>query len=129
MVAVSRLPSLSELVLWGGHRFVASNESVASNRHKQAIVDSMPKNTVRTLIYSGRPLRTFLSEYVNDWEKTESRRSSSYATRDKFHFRSTFVKSVTRKSRCLLRKCSLCFLVKRAVALRRCSLLEKSLGI
>ena len=55
--------------VWVGTRFVASNESVASNRHKQAIVDSMPKNTVRTLIYSGRPLRTFLSEYVNDWEK------------------------------------------------------------
>ena len=64
--------SLGAGAVWVGTRFVASTESVASNRHKQAIVDSMPKNTVRTLIYSGRPLRTFTSEYVKDWEVNRS---------------------------------------------------------
>lgn len=54
--------------VWVGTRFVASVESHASDRHKQAIVDSDPLDTVRTVIYTGRPLRTLNTDYVKSWE-------------------------------------------------------------
>jgi len=54
--------------VWVGTRFVASKESHGSDRHKEALVGAEALNTMRTLIYSGRPLRTFKSDYVNKWE-------------------------------------------------------------
>lgn len=60
--------SLGASAVWVGTRFVASEESHASNRHKEAIVKAGPLDTLRTLVYSGRPLRAFNSEYVQTWE-------------------------------------------------------------
>lgn len=54
--------------VWVGTRFVASVESHASDRHKQAVVDAGPLDTLRTLIFSGRPLRAYNSEYIKSWE-------------------------------------------------------------
>lgn len=54
--------------VWVGTRFVASEESHASDRHKNAVVSSGPLDTTRTVIFSGRPLRTYNSDYVKSWE-------------------------------------------------------------
>jgi len=59
--------ALGAQAVWIGTRFVASVESHASDRHKQKILESGALNTTRTLIYSGRPLRAFESEYVHKW--------------------------------------------------------------
>lgn len=55
--------------VWVGTRFVASVEAAAPARHKKAVVDAGPEDTVRTLVYSGRPMRVLSNEYVVGWEK------------------------------------------------------------
>merc|ERR1712113_142513 len=54
--------------VWVGTRFVASQEAGATKLHKASLVKADGDSTVRTLIYSGRPLRTYRTEYVNAWE-------------------------------------------------------------
>lgn len=54
--------------VWVGTRFVACKESAAPKGHKEAIMKANSSDTIRTLIYSGRPLRTLRRPYVMDWE-------------------------------------------------------------
>lgn len=54
--------------VWVGTRFVASEESGAPPDHKQHVLDAQWDQTVRTLVFSGRPMRVFRSKYVDDWE-------------------------------------------------------------
>ena len=54
--------------MWVGTRFVAANESAAPNRHKEGLTAAAATDTVRTLIYSGRPVRTLMTDYVRSWE-------------------------------------------------------------
>lgn len=54
--------------MWVGTRFIASKESAAPQRHIDAVLKAKPTDTMRTLIYSGRPLRTKKTDYVLDWE-------------------------------------------------------------
>ncbi|KAH9027763.1 2-nitropropane dioxygenase [Lactarius hengduanensis] len=55
--------------VWVGTRFVASEEAGASKAHKQALLGAGHSDVVRTVIYTGRPLRVRRTPYVDDWEK------------------------------------------------------------
>lgn len=55
--------------VWVGTRFVASQESGASQMHKEAVVRARFGETVRTLVVSGRPLRVLPNDYIKEWEK------------------------------------------------------------
>ena len=55
--------------VWVGTRFVAAEEAAAPTRHKEGVVNACATDTVRTLIYSGRPVRTLMTEYVREWEE------------------------------------------------------------
>ncbi|KAK2789923.1 hypothetical protein FQN53_000976 [Emmonsiellopsis sp. PD_33] len=55
--------------VWVGTRFVAAEESGASQMHKEAVVGAGFGDTIRTLVVSGRPLRVLPNEYVAEWEK------------------------------------------------------------
>ena len=65
--------SLAANLMWGAHgvwvgtRFVASVEAGAPKAHKEAIVKAGYEDAVRTLIYTGRPLRVLRTPYVDDW--------------------------------------------------------------
>jgi len=54
--------------VWVGTRFVASTEASAPKAHKDAILSAGYEDAVRTLIYTGRPLRVRRTPYVEDWE-------------------------------------------------------------
>ena len=54
--------------VWVGTRFVASEEAGATRAHKAALLSADHGDVVRTLIYSGRPLRVRRTPYVDDWE-------------------------------------------------------------
>jgi NAD(P)H-dependent flavin oxidoreductase YrpB (nitropropane dioxygenase family) len=60
--------SLGADAVWVGTRFVASEEAGAPPRHKQGVVDASVHDTIRTLIYTGRPLRIKKSRFVMNWE-------------------------------------------------------------
>ena len=52
---------------WVGTRFIASKEALASNKHKNDIINAGFDDTMITLVYSGRPLRCVKNDYVVDW--------------------------------------------------------------
>lgn len=54
--------------VWVGTRFVASEESGASQMHKEAVVSAGINETIRTLVITGRPLRALPNDYVKSWE-------------------------------------------------------------
>jgi len=54
--------------VWVGTRFVACVEAGAPKKHKELVVSAGYDDTVRTLIFSGRPLRVRRTDYVADWE-------------------------------------------------------------
>ncbi|KAI0047963.1 2-nitropropane dioxygenase [Auriscalpium vulgare] len=55
--------------VWVGTRFVASEEAGAPPIHKQLVLSAGYDDTVRTLIYSGRPLSVRKTDYVREWEE------------------------------------------------------------
>jgi len=54
--------------VWVGTRFVAAEEAGATKRHKTGIVTTDYHDTIRTLIYTGRPLRVKKTDYIMGWE-------------------------------------------------------------
>ncbi|KAI3598424.1 2-nitropropane dioxygenase [Moniliophthora roreri] len=54
--------------VWVGTRFVASVEAAAPKLHKDAVTKSGFEDNIRTVIYSGRPIRVFKTPYVEEWE-------------------------------------------------------------
>ncbi|KAG8948632.1 hypothetical protein FRC04_009396 [Tulasnella sp. 424] len=55
--------------VWVGTRFVASVEAAAPKLHKEAVITATLDDDIRTLIYSGRPLRVRKTPYVMEWEE------------------------------------------------------------
>merc|ERR1719361_838004 len=57
--------------VWVGTRFIASEEAGAGPMHKKKVVNSDYSDTIRTIIYTGRPMRVFRTPY--NVEFTEKR--------------------------------------------------------
>ena len=55
--------------VWVGTRFIASVEAGSSDAHKQAVLSADHDSTLRTLVITGRPLRTMRNQYIDTWEK------------------------------------------------------------
>lgn len=53
--------------MWVGTRFVASVESGAPPLHKDLVLSAGYDDTVRTLVYTGRPLSVRKTPYVMRW--------------------------------------------------------------
>jgi NAD(P)H-dependent flavin oxidoreductase YrpB (nitropropane dioxygenase family) len=54
--------------VWVGTRFVATVESKAGPRHVNAVLNASSADTIRTTLYTGRPLRVLRTKHNNDWE-------------------------------------------------------------
>lgn len=54
--------------VWVGTRFVASVESGAPRKHKEALLTSTHESDIRTIIFTGRPLRVRNTPYIQKWE-------------------------------------------------------------
>ncbi|KAJ3341528.1 hypothetical protein HDU93_004688 [Gonapodya sp. JEL0774] len=54
--------------VWVGTRFVAAKEANSSPMHKRAVVDADFTDTIRTIIFSGRPMRVLKNPYIINWE-------------------------------------------------------------
>merc|ERR1712050_290475 len=59
--------------VWVGTRFIASDEAGAGPYHKKSVVNAGFTDTIRTTIYSGRPLRVIKTPYVLDWEENRTK--------------------------------------------------------
>ena len=54
--------------VWVGTRFVLSEEAGAPKAHQEAVRTSGFDDNVRTIIFTGRPLRVRKNEYIANWE-------------------------------------------------------------
>ncbi|KAK8035435.1 hypothetical protein PG993_010430 [Apiospora rasikravindrae] len=54
--------------VWVGTRFTASVESKYPESAKQEVINATYDSWVRSLIWSGRPLRALRTPYIDDWE-------------------------------------------------------------
>jgi NAD(P)H-dependent flavin oxidoreductase YrpB (nitropropane dioxygenase family) len=67
---------LGASAVWIGTRFVLCEESNASKQHRDAVRTAGFDDNIRTIIFSGRPLRVRNSPYINDWETNRTFNSS-----------------------------------------------------
>jgi NAD(P)H-dependent flavin oxidoreductase YrpB (nitropropane dioxygenase family) len=55
--------------IWVGTRFILSKEASAPKAHKEAVRTADHDDNVRTIIFTGRPLRVRTNDYVRNWEE------------------------------------------------------------
>lgn len=60
--------SMGAVGVWVGTRFVACEEAGAGPYHKKLLTKTGYTDTIRTTIYTGRPMRVNASKFVMDWE-------------------------------------------------------------
>ncbi|KAF2485183.1 oxidoreductase-like protein [Neohortaea acidophila] len=61
--------ALGASAVWVGTRFVLSEEAGAPKAHKEAVQTSGFDDNVRTIIFTGRPLRVRRNPYIDNWEE------------------------------------------------------------
>ncbi|RYO78720.1 hypothetical protein DL766_006186 [Monosporascus sp. MC13-8B] len=54
--------------VWVGTRFILANEAGAPESHKESVRTASFDDTIRTLIFTGRPLRVRKNPYIENWE-------------------------------------------------------------
>ncbi|RAK71092.1 nitronate monooxygenase [Aspergillus fijiensis CBS 313.89] len=55
--------------VWIGTRFILSEEAGAPKAHQEAVRTAGFEDNVRTIIFTGRPLRVRNNEYIQNWEE------------------------------------------------------------
>lgn len=54
--------------VWVGTRFVLTKEAGAPEAHKEAVRTAGFDDNIRTIIFTGRPMRVRKNDYIEDWE-------------------------------------------------------------
>ncbi|KAJ3554818.1 hypothetical protein NPX13_g10509 [Xylaria arbuscula] len=54
--------------VWVGTRFILADEAGAPESHKESVRTASYDDTIRTLIFTGRPLRVRTNPYIESWE-------------------------------------------------------------
>jgi NAD(P)H-dependent flavin oxidoreductase YrpB (nitropropane dioxygenase family) len=55
--------------VWVGTRFVCAEEAGAPMRHQKGVVNAGFHDTIRTIIYTGRPMRVLRNKMNVEWEE------------------------------------------------------------
>jgi len=63
--------SLGASAVWVGTRFICAKEAGAPPRHQKAVMTCDYTDTIRTIIFTGRPLRVRKNPYIMDWEENK----------------------------------------------------------
>ncbi|KAJ5787115.1 hypothetical protein N7457_002105 [Penicillium paradoxum] len=63
---------LGASAVWIGTRFILSDEAGAPKAHQEAVRTSGFEDNIRTIIFTGRPLRVRKNPYIINWEENRS---------------------------------------------------------
>lgn len=63
--------ALGAEAVWVGTRFICAKEAGAPPRHQKAVIACGYDDTLRTIIFTGRPLRVQKNPYILDWEENK----------------------------------------------------------
>lgn len=58
--------------VWVGTRFILTEEAGASKAHQEAVRTAGHDDNVRTIIFTGRPLRVRTNSYIANWEENRA---------------------------------------------------------
>ena len=58
--------------VWVGTRFILAEEAGAPKAHKEAVRTAGWDDNVRTIIFTGRPLRVRTNAYIQNWEENRA---------------------------------------------------------
>ena len=58
--------------VWVGTRFVLADEAGAPKAHQEAVRTAGFDDNVRTIIFTGRPLRVRMNPYIKNWEENRA---------------------------------------------------------
>ena len=67
--------------VWVGTRFILTDEAGAPKSHKDAVQTAGHDDNVRTIIFTGRPMRVRNNDYINDWETNRSQEMRDLAAK------------------------------------------------
>lgn len=60
---------LGASAVWIGTRFLLAEEASAPKAHQEAVLTAGFDDNIRTIIFTGRPLRVRSTKYIRDWEE------------------------------------------------------------
>jgi NAD(P)H-dependent flavin oxidoreductase YrpB (nitropropane dioxygenase family) len=63
---------LGASAVWVGTRFILTEEAGASKAHQEAVRTAGHDDNVRTIIFTGRPLRVRNNSYIQNWEENRA---------------------------------------------------------
>ena len=72
--------------VWVGTRFVLSEEAGAPESHKEAVRTASFDDTIRTLIFTGRPLRVRKNPYIMNWEEERAQEIKELTSKGKLPY-------------------------------------------
>jgi NAD(P)H-dependent flavin oxidoreductase YrpB (nitropropane dioxygenase family) len=58
--------------VWVGTRFILTEEAGASKAHQEAVRTAGHDDNIRTIIFTGRPLRVRNNPYITNWEENRA---------------------------------------------------------
>ncbi|KAM4056941.1 nitronate monooxygenase domain-containing protein [Hirsutella rhossiliensis] len=67
--------------VWVGTRFILTDEAGAPKAHKDAVRTAGHDDNVRTIIFTGRPMRVRNNPYINDWETNRQQEMKELAAK------------------------------------------------
>ncbi|KXX78836.1 putative nitronate monooxygenase [Madurella mycetomatis] len=72
--------------VWVGTRFVLSEEAGAPEAHKEAVKTAGFDDTIRTLVFTGRPLRVRKNPYIMNWEEERQQEIKELTSKGKIPY-------------------------------------------
>ncbi|KAL6896466.1 2-nitropropane dioxygenase [Trichoderma evansii] len=67
--------------VWVGTRFILTDEAGAPKSHKEAVRTAGHDDNIRTIIFTGRPMRVRNNAYINDWETNRQQEMKELAAK------------------------------------------------
>ena len=67
--------------VWVGTRFILTDEAGAPKSHKEAVRTAGHDDNIRTIIFTGRPMRVRNNDYINDWETNRTQEMKELAAK------------------------------------------------
>ncbi|KAM0790361.1 hypothetical protein ACM66B_003244 [Microbotryomycetes sp. NB124-2] len=67
--SVAAMLSFGASAVWVGTRFICAEEAGAPKAHQEAVMSAGITDTIRTIIFTGRPLRVRKNPFILDWEE------------------------------------------------------------
>eukprot|EP00938_MAST-03A_sp_MAST-3A-sp1_P004556 g4556.t1 len=86
--------SLGASGVWIGTRFLASDEAATTIRHKKVLLEARADDTMRTVIFTGRPARVFKSPFVLEWEHQRQDEILEMTSRGKVPYKEILDKAI-----------------------------------